>query len=99
MNCFRKKLCAFLCSATLKQFLDNQDFCKKNSEKSSNNFVEGFWQNQIFVEKKFMFSTKIKKTLRKSLPELLAKHFSINVIIVLIIEKIIKFQKLKHYKI
>ena len=46
-----------------------------------------------------MFSTKIKKTLTKSLPELLAKHFSINVIIVLIIEKIIKFQKLKHYKI
>ena len=28
--------------------------------------------------------------------ELLAKYFSINVIIVLIIQKIIKFQKLKH---
>ena len=43
-----------------------------------------------------MFTAKIKKALTKSLPELLAKCFSINVIIFLIIQKMIKFQKLKH---
>ena len=67
-------------------------FVKRTRGRIPNIFVEVFWQNHndwIFMEKKFMFSSKIKKTLTKSLPELLAKCFSINVIAVLIIQKII----------
>ena len=74
-------------------------FVKRNRGKISNIFCRSFLakpQCLDFYGKKFMFLAKIKKALTKSLSELLANYFIINVIIVLIIQKIIKFQKLKH---
>ena len=75
-------------------------FVKITSKKVADIFVENFGKTAVFTflwkKKTLMFSLNIKNTINRITSRFISKVFSINAVIVLIIQKIINTQKLNY---